>query len=100
MRKLIKFLFFKFTIIIWFDLSKHHSVYRVIATTKTLKQLTHHSCFKGSIPSILAVFPILGQNKLMNINVASIANAKVIYLYFHLTTCQTVVNSGTNLKQL
>ena len=36
----------------------------------------------------------------MNTNVASIANAKVIYLYFHLKTCRTVVNSGTGLKQL
>ena len=30
----------------------------------------------------------------MNINVASIANAKVIQLYFHLKTCRTVANSG------
>ena len=36
----------------------------------------------------------------MNINVAYIANAKVMYLYFHLKTCQTVANSGTGLKQL
>ena len=36
----------------------------------------------------------------MNIHVASIANAKVIYLYFHLKTCQTVANSGKDLKQL
>ena len=36
----------------------------------------------------------------MNNNVASITNAKVIYLYFHLKTCQTVANSGTDLKQL
>ena len=36
----------------------------------------------------------------MNINVASIANAKVIYLDFHLKTCQTVANNGTGLKQL
>ena len=36
----------------------------------------------------------------MNINVASIANAIVIYLYFHLKMCQTVANSGSGLKQL
>ena len=36
----------------------------------------------------------------MTINVASIANAKVVFLYFHLETCQTVANSGTGLKQL
>ena len=36
----------------------------------------------------------------MNVNVASTANAKVIYLYFHLKICQTVANSGTGLKQL
>ena len=36
----------------------------------------------------------------MNINVASIAYAKGIYLYFHHKTCQTVANSGTDLKQL
>jgi hypothetical protein len=36
----------------------------------------------------------------MNINVASIANAKVIYLYFHLKTWQTVAKHGTGLKQL
>ena len=36
----------------------------------------------------------------MNINVASIANAIVIKLYFHLNTCQKVANSGTGLKKL
>ena len=36
----------------------------------------------------------------MNINVASIANAKVIWLYFHLNTSRIVANSGTGLKQL
>ena len=36
----------------------------------------------------------------MNIDAASIANATVIYLYFHLKTCQTVANNGTGLKQL
>ena len=35
----------------------------------------------------------------MNINLASIANAKGIYLYFHLKTCQTVANIGIGLKQ-
>ena len=34
----------------------------------------------------------------MIINVASIANEKVIQLYFHLKTCRTVANSGTGLK--
>ena len=36
----------------------------------------------------------------MNINVASVANAKRIKLYFHLKTDKTVENSGTGLKQL
>ena len=36
----------------------------------------------------------------MNINVASTANATVIYLYFHLKTCGIVANSDTCLKQL
>ena len=36
----------------------------------------------------------------MNINVAFIVNAKVIKLYFHIKTCQTVANSGIGLKQL
>ena len=33
-------------------------------------------------------------------SVAFIANASVIYLYFHLQSCQTLANSGSGLKQL
>ena len=51
------------------------------------------------IPGILAVAKF-GPNKLLNIKVASIANAIVNYLYFHSKSCQTVANSGTGLKQL
>ena len=49
---------------------------------------------------VFGLQPRLGPSKPMNINVASIANAILIQLYFHLETCQTVANNGTGLKQL